>query len=426
MPVIQGKSREAIRVAIGSNLGGVKLITSAATGSATTFLTNGLWGGTNDNLGWLQFTGPTNNDGSTARVLISAVSSGQVTLTMKNILAAALTATAAGDTAELFDMKYDPTRIHEFINQAITEVMGLAYDPEESLALHGDGRQRRFDIPSEFAMVNGIYRRTSVDSVQIHDATTEWDEAAAPTNSTRVVDTKDYKKAPASNKFTITGAFSPGLLSSKAISSLNLSGYDYVEFWIKSNLATLSTTVTLLLDDTALCAGAIETLAIPALVADTWTYVRVALSTPELDTAIISVGLNMVSDACPIWLSGGTIWINGVKAVKDETAEWAKMDARNWRVDEEARDLVLDFAPRYELLKLTGGDKPALLTADADVCEVDDQYVIARATELALLSVGGGPGTDPDALRTLASYWGGKAEMAKRNLPWQVGNRTVG
>jgi len=423
MPSIQGLTREAIRVAIGSNVGGVKLITSAATGSATTFLTNGLWGGTNDNIGFLQFTGPTNNDGSTARVLSAAVSSGQVTLTMKNILAAALTATAAGDTAELWDMKYDPVRIHEFINQAITEITGLAYDPEESLALHGDGRQTRFDIPTEFAMLNGVYRRTSVTSTEIHNATTEWDEAAAPTNITRAVDTKDYKLSGASNKFSIAGAFTTGLVSSKAIGSLNLSGYDYVEFWIKSTVATGATTLTLLLDDTALCVSALETLAIPALVADTWTFVRVALATPELDTAIISVGLNVAVD---YGATAGYVWINGVKAVKDETAVWAKIDPRNWHVDEEARDLICHSAPPYQLLKLTGGDKPALLTTDAGVCEVDDQFVIARATELTLLSAGGGPSTDPDALRQLAGYWSNRAQEAKRATPWLVGARAVG
>ena len=422
MAVVAGRTREELRVAIGLNCGAVKLITSAATGSATTFLTNGLWGGTNDNLGWLQFTGPTNNDGSTARVLSSAVTSGQVTLTMKNILAAALTATAAADTAELWDMRYNPITIHDFINQAIIEVTGLAYDPEESLALHGDGRQRRFDVPSEFKMVNGIYLRDQVESTQIHLATTAWDEAAAPANVTRSVDTKDYKRSPGSNKFVIAGAFTTGLVSSKAISSLNLSGYDYVEFWVKSTIATTAGDFTLLLDDTAACVSALETLSIPALVADTWTLVRVALANPELDTAIISVGLNAAND-----IAANTIWINDVKAVLDSTAVWVPMERENWRVEEEARDLVMTFAPAYKLLKLTGGDTPALLSADAIANEIDDQYVIARATELALIAAG--PSAQTEAAiatwRGQLAYWSQQAEVAKRSLPWLTGVRVV-
>ena len=418
MPVIQGKSREALRVAVGQNCGAVKLITSAIAGSTTTFLSDGLFGGAGDHKGkWLQLTGPTNNDGTTARVVDSSISSYRTTLTVYP----AITAPSLNDTAELWEERFDPARLHEFINQALIEVTGLAYDPEESLALHGDGRQLRYDIPSEFAMLSGVYMRTSVESKTIHDAATEWNEATAPSNVTRTVDTKDYKRPSGSNKFVIAGAFATGLISSKAISSLDLSGYDYVEFWIKSTIATAAGDFTLLLDDTALCVSALETLSIPALVADTWTYVRVALANPELDTAIISVGLNAAVN-----IAANTVWVNDVKAVLDSTASWERMDRNNWRVDEEARVLVLVYAPGYYLLKLTGGDKPVLLTADSDVCEVDDQFVIARATELALLSSGGGPATDPDDLRRLASYWGNRADIAKRSLPWLWGVRTVG
>ena len=416
MAVIQGRTLEQIRVAVGLNLGAVKLITSADTGSATTFKTNGLFTATDDHRGkWLRFTGPTNNDGSTARVTDSSISSEQTTLTMKNILAAALTTPVAGDTAELWENRFDPTVIHDYINQALIDLTGRAYDPEESLALHGDGRQLRFDIPTEFAMLSGVFYRTSVESKEIHDATTEWNEAAAPANVTRAVDTKDYKKATASNKFTIAGAFTTGLVSSKAISSLDLSGYDYVEFWVKSTIATVAGDFTILLDDSAVCASALETLSIPALVADTWTFVHVALANPELDTAIISVGLNAANN-----IAANVIWVNDVRAVRDDTAVWRRLSERSWRIDKEARDLVLTPDARSvignRLIKLVGGDKPALLSADATACEVDDEFVIARATELALASAGD----------SRAPYWAQKAAIAKRGLSPLVGVHVVG
>ena len=68
---------------------------------------------------------------------------------------------------------------------------------------------------------------------------------------------------------------------------------------------------------------------------------------------------------------------------------------------------------------------PSLLTADATANTIDDDFVIARATERTLLSQGGGPSTDPDALRSLASYWGKRADQAKAALPWPVGMRVV-
>lgn len=425
MPVIQGRTREQLRVAIGHNLGAVKLITAAATGTTTTFLTNGLWGGTNDNLGWLQFTGPTNNDGSTARVLSSAVTAGQFTLTMKNILAAALTATAAADTAELWDIKHNPLDIHELINQAIIELTGLAYDPEESLALFADGVTARFSLPTEFAMVNRVDVRTAVSQAKIHTCGTVWDESVDG-DVTASQDTEDYKRSSGSLKLVVAATASANdILATDSITSLDLSGYDYVEFWIKSTVAEAAGGLQLLLDNAASCASPQETLNVPALTADTWTYCRVALANPELDTAIISVGLKYVTG-----IGACTIWLDDIKAVLDASAVWEPLEPRLWRIDQEARTLVLTAGGRsaagYRLMKLTGGDKPALLTTDAGTCEIDDQFVIARATELALLSAGGGPNTDPDALRSLAAYWRSRADAAKRSLPFLTGVRTVG
>lgn len=419
MPAIAGRTREQIRVAVGYNINGVRLITATSGGGTTTFLTDDLFGGADDHNGkWLLGTGPTNNDGTKFRVTDSSVAINRTTLTFYP----AGTAVSASDTAELWDMRYDPTLIHDFINQAILEVTGLAYDPEESLALHGDGRTKRFDVPSEFKMVNGIYIRDSVEGTLIHDATTAWDEAAAPSNVTRSVDTQDYKLPAGSNKFVIAGAFTTGVISSKAISSLNLSKYDYVEFWIKSTIATVEGDFTLLLDNTALVASALETLSIPALVADTWTFVRVALANPDTDTAIISVGLNAANN-----IAANTIWINDVRAVLDSTAVWVPMERHNWRVDEEARDIIMLFAPPHKLLKLTGGDTPALLSADATANEIDDQYVIARATELALIA--GGPKAQTEAgiatWRGQLAYWSQQAEIAKRSLPFLVNARVV-
>ena len=416
MAVIQGRDREQIRVAIGRNLGGVELITAASNGSTTTFVTDDLPGGADDHNGkwWLGTDAP--NDEVQARVVDSTVASYVTTLTLHP----AVTSTVAADTAELWDMKYNPKNIHEFINQAIVEITGLAFDPEESLALHGDGRQKRFDIPTEFTMVNGIYLRTSVEGASIHTCETAWDDAV-DTDFTVTVDTQDYKRASGALKIVVAAAVSDGDLMTDDISSLDLSGYDYVEFWIKATTAVVASDLYLLLDNVADCASPQETLVIPALVADTWTFVRVALANPELDTTIISVGLEYNANS-----GANTIWLDDIRAVLAATGYWTKMDQNNWHVDEEARDLVFQYAPRYYLIKLTGGDKPALLSADATVCEVDEQFVIARATELALLSAGGGPNTDPDALRSLAGYWGDIADKAKRSTPWLVGARMVG
>src|SRR3972149_1375545 len=152
MPVLQARTRLQIREAVGYNVRGMELITAAANGTTTTFLSDMLWGGNDDHNGKWWVGTDTPNAGVYARVKDSSITSDRTTLT----LFPAVTSTLAADTAELWAMRFDPKMVEEFINQAIIEVTGLAYDPEESLALPGDGRQARFDVPLGLSMLNGI------------------------------------------------------------------------------------------------------------------------------------------------------------------------------------------------------------------------------------------------------------------------------
>lgn len=404
--VSQFATRKLIRQAVGINSGKMVLITASANGSTTTFVTTDLFGGsTNTYKGrrWLGTDSP--NDEVKSRVISTAVTSDVYTLT----LSPAITSTLSADTAELWEM--DPEEIGSgasggrgFINQAIREISNKAFDPEESLALHGDGRETRLDIPSEFAEIHRIDYRRSVESERIHEATTVWDELAEPSNVTHSQQDEDYKFGGASFRMVVASGFGTGLLATKKIDSKNISGMDFTEFWIKCSIATSAADLQLMLDDTAECASPLETLDVPALTADTWTYVRVALSTPELDTAIISVGLNYTVD-----IGACNIWINDANTVLNSTASWVPLQKHLWDIDVNARDLVFTPVGRarvgYSLLKLTGGDKPVLLNADATASEVDDSYLIYRATAL-VLRAHPQEGRDPD-------YWDLLAQQAK-------------
>ena len=189
-------------------------------------------------------------------------------------------------------------------------------------------------------------------------------------------------------------------------------------------MATSAGNLKLLLDDTASCASPLETLSVPALSADTWTFVRMSMANPETDTAIISVGLEYDSD-----IGAVTVWIDDIVAVASDTAEWTTLDRRNWKIDKEARDLILvrdgHKAVAYSLMKITGGDKPALMTADSDTTEIPEEYVINQAITFALLSSSGGPGTDPDSKRQLSAYWAEQATKARRAFPMLANVRVV-
>ncbi|KKN75604.1 hypothetical protein LCGC14_0378420 [marine sediment metagenome] len=416
--VSQFGTRKTIRQAVGINSGKMVLISASANGSTTTFVTTDLFGAsTNTYKGrrWLGTDSP--NDEVKSRVISTAVTTDVYTLT----LSPAVTSTLSGDTAELWEM--DPEEIGSgasggrgFINQAIREISDKAFDPEESLALHGDGRETRLDIPSEFAEIHRIDYRTSVETEIIDEATAIWDELAEPSNVTHSQQTEDAKLGSSFRMVVATG-FSTGLLATKAFTTKDLSGMDFAEFWIKCSIATSAADLQLMLDDTAECASPLETLDVPALVADTWTYVRVALANPETDTAIISVGLNYTVD-----IGAATIWINDVKTVLNSTAKWVALQKHLWGVDVNARDLILTSVGRarvgYSLLKLVGGDKPVLLDADATASEVDDWYVICRATALTLRAHPQ-EGKDPN-------YWDLQAERAKMKHHLPANTRKVG
>ena len=420
MPAIQGRTREQLRQHIGNALGAVYVSSASSSGSTTTLLDNTLvLGGADTQIGkWVRFTSG-NNDAVTRRVTDSAISSNVTTLTFMPTVGTA----TASESYELWDGEYNPDVIDDFINQSILSATGLVYDPIENISLHGDGHQARFDIPSNISMISRVDYRHKVSSTRIHACATTFDEATDG-DFTQSLDTKDRKQGTQSLKMVIAVGASAGDFVTDSITSKDLSRYDTIEMWVKSTVATSAGNLKLLLDDTASCASPLETLSIPALTADTWTFVRMSLANPETDTAIISVGLEYDSD-----LGACTVWIDDISAVENDTAEWTTLDRRNWRVDKEARDLILGRdghdAVGYSLIKIVGGDKPALLSSDATATEIPEDYIIASAVTQALLSASGGPATDPDAKRQLSAYWATQAERSRRSFPMLVNVRSV-
>ena len=420
MPAIQGRTREQLRQHIGRTLGAVYVSAATSSGSTTTLLDNTIvLGGADNQIGkWIRFTSG-DNDGLTRRVTDSAITSNVTTSTFMP----AATASTASESYELWHWDYNPDNVDDFINQSILSATGWVYDPIENISLHGDGKQVRFDIPSGISMISKIEYREKVSFTRIHAGTATFDEKT-DSDFTQSLDTKDKKQGSQSLKMVIASGASAGDFVTDSITSKNLSGYDTIEMWVKSTVATSSGNLKLLLDDTASCGSPLETLSIPALSADTWTFVRLSLANPETDTAIISVGLEYDSD-----LGACTVWVDDISAVANDTAEWTALDRRNWKIDKEARDLILmrdgQETVGYSLIKIVGGDKPALLTADSSTTEIDEDYIIANAIALALLSTSGGQSTDPDAKRQLAAFWSDQAQRARRAFPMLVNVRSV-
>ena len=419
MPVIQGRTREQLRQHIGHSLGAIYVSAASSNGTTGTLIDNTLAIGGDDTFNgkWVRFTSG-DDDGSIRRVTDYTASTN--TLTLLPVLSATST---SGDTYEMWDGAFPPARIDDFMNQAILDATGHAYDPLENIELHGDGYQTRFDIPSNISMISKIEYRNTISSTRIHAAGATFDERTDAEFS-QSVDSKDKKQGSGALKMDISVNASAGDFVTDSITSTDLSKYDTIEMWVKSSVATSSGNLKLLLGDTASCASLVETLSVPELTAGTWTFVRMSLANPRLDTAIISIGLEYDAD-----LGACTIWLDDIVAVENDTAEWSTLDRRNWKIDKASRDLVLTRdghdAIGYALIKITGGDKPALLTTDASTTEVGDSYIIATAAALALISSSGGPSTDPDARRQLSAYWAAQAERERNAFPMLVNARTI-
>ena len=419
MAIVQGRTRAQLRQSVGYNLGAVYVSSASGNGSTTTIVDNTLIGADDNHNGkWVIFNDASGNSGQTTRV--SDYTSSSTTLTLSPAVDAS---SATSDTYEMWDDIYSPARVNEFINQAIIDATGHAYDPVEKLDLHTDGKSLRFDIPSGLSMIQDIYYRDKVDFTRLHACASVFDESV-DSDFTVALDTKDKKQGTQSCKFTIAAGASAGDLATDSITSKDISGYDYVEFWVKSTVATSAGNLKVHLDDTANCASPVESISIPALSADTWTFVRDKIDNPELCSAIISVGLEFDSD-----LGACTVWLDDISAVSNDSAQWVKMPRNLWKIDKEAKDIVLDDyahgVARYNLLKLVGGDKPALLTSDSDTSEIDEQYIIARATALAFASASGGPQTDPDNKNNMAGFWMGLSSSARRAFPLLTNVRLV-
>ena len=419
MPVIQGRTREQLRQHVGYALGAIYVSSASSNGTTGTLIDNTLAIGGDDTFNgkWIRFT---SGDDENAIRRVTDYTASSYTLTILPALSATST---SGDTYEMWDDEFPPARVDDFINQAIIDATGHAYDPIENIELHGDGKQVRFDIPSNISMISRVEYRAKVSNTRIHATASTFDEATDG-DFTQSLDTKDKKQGSQSLKMVIASGASAGDFVSDSIASKDISGYDTIEMWVKSTVATSAGNLKLLLDDSASCASPLETLSIPALSADTWTFVRMSLANPETDTAIISVGLEYDSD-----LGACTVWIDDIVAVANDTAEWSTLDRRNWKIDKASRDLILtrdgQDALGYALIKITGGDKPALLTSDSGTTEVGDSYIIATAVALALISSSGGPATDPDARRQLSAYWAAQAERERNAFPMLVNARTI-
>ena len=413
---IAGRTREQIRTSIGYNLGAFISVEADASGSTSTFLTDDIFSTADDQNGKRIVFTSGSNDGEIRRVTDSSISSNRTTLTFYPVVG---TSTADTHTAELWHSDYNPEAIHDFINQAILEATGRVFDPEESIALHADGKTARFDVPSAFSMLSNVYYRSGEASRRVHLCDRVFDQTEDD-EFTQKVDDEDYKRN-SSLRLTISSSAQDGDTIADSIDSTDLSGMTHLEGWVKATSTLAAADFRIRLNDGS---ADKETLDVPATTgADIWTFFRIALASPESDTAIISVILEYNANK-----TANTVWFDDLRATRTDDNRWRPLAKHLWSIDISARDLIFTTGGvatvGYALLKLVGGDNPALLTTDSGTNEIDDEFVIARATELALMATKGEP-TNPQFHLQKVSYFKQIAQEALRKFPIMVNARRL-
>ena len=414
MAVIVGQTREELRKSIGHNLGAIRVGTMTGSGSTSTGVDAEMPNADDhENGNHIVFTSGT-NDGS-IRIQTSYVGSSTTFTTRGDVLAAS---TADGDTYESWDEDMPPARVHDMIDRAVRTITRKGAPPSTDISLHTYRDRRNYEFPTAFVGLQHLNYRSSYTWTSIHNCNTVFDEVV-DADVTASADGEDYASGNSANKFVLATGLGPtDIIASDSISSLDLSGYDTVEFWIKSTVALTAGQLRLRLSASASAAATTEELAIPATSAGTWTRHQVALANPHSDTAIISVGLIHTSD-----IGAATVWLDEVRAFVEDSAIWSRVSRANYTRDKDRRELVLNGTAynqtRYSLLKMEGYKKPTALTADSSTCDVEPEYLIMRTTAWLMRARGNryagrreADHLEAERLEGLAELW-----MSRQRLP---------
>jgi flagellin-like protein len=116
-------------------------------------------------------------------------------------------------------------------------------------------------------------------------------------NVTGATESFDRKSGTAALRLTIGGLFGTGLVAYEDLgSTVDLSAHYAGGVWLKPSADVAAGVLQLRLDDSTGCGSPLETLAIPALTANTWKQVRVNTADPSALTAVACVGLSAASD----------------------------------------------------------------------------------------------------------------------------------
>ena len=312
------------------------------------------------------------------------------------------------DTSQTFELWHEnvpPALVHDFINQAIMEATKKGSVAVQDLTIH-TGRQRTFPFTTGSSLigVQEVEWRAVWDGQKI---TTADNAMSSGADADVTTDSEDFKEGSASNRINIAAAVSSAaVVATDSFTAIDLRGYTHLEFWMKSNITTTSSGIRVRLGEGS---TARETLNVPAMNADSWTYQRIALSSAETDSAITRfVVTTGASDMASV-----TIWVDDVTVTRSQSEHWERINPKFWGVDQDARALVFedDATLPYALLRITGRRAPNLMTVDSAVSDLPPEYIINSVSAKVLRARVDIFGSDRKATGQQADFYEKLAQM---------------
>ena len=414
---IASRTRLQIRQSIGRNIGDV-IVSEVTTTADTSSLkdTYGLAkGGDGEYKGrQVQINTPSGGIAAGEKSFVAEFDSALSDCTMTPVFSANLT---DGDTYEMWK-KYLIEEINDLITQAEVEVTDDALLDTEDHTTTTEDKRYIYAMPTGFI---AIYKAEFVYNVQtekvIHNCDVVWDELVDG-DVTASSDESFEKEGTGCLKLVVAAGCGAGdILATMDIPSLDLSNTNELEIWIYSTTALDAGDLQVLLDNTANCASPLESLDIPATTASTWTRHVITLANPQSDTAVISVGLKMVTDK-----GAFTLYADDIRGVDGNSRQWRLLNPDYWDIVRGSTNYFqltpdgLKVCGTNKLLRMTGYKKLTAMTADSSTCEVDPDFIVARVTSQALGSHVKSVEIDMDDLKDMADRWHVRAEHKKLNM----------
>lgn len=421
MPVFQEQNRQEIREAIGYITGDMILVEATSTvGTASLIATYSLARGGDDEYNGRQVVLVT-KVGSIALGEKSFVNDFAIATFQATCAPVFTSSIADGDVFEMWKV-FTYEEINQAINNAILEAAAAnAFVDRVTEGNFTRSGEYSYDWLTPYAFGLDFKALSKVEYVAYigiaHDielCETAWDELVDD-EVTADVDTTYNVEGTNCLELTITAdAEADDILATQDISAVDISDCDKVEITIRSTVALDAGDIQLLLDNTAACASAVESLDIPVTSANTTTTHVISLANPSSDTAIISVGIKLITDKGAM-----TLYADRIKAVNSHSKKYEILNPEHWFITKGSSPTLgftqngLSVVGANTEVRLTGYASPDIFTDDSTDSEVDPSWLINKvAGELMLNHAKSASLQIPDRV-TIARYRLEKAEKDK-------------